>query len=29
MPYPVPLEFSRGTQLMIDMVFSQARDISW
>ncbi|MEC7763855.1 MAG: Gfo/Idh/MocA family oxidoreductase [Pseudomonadota bacterium] len=27
--YPVPLEFSQGTQAMIDMVFSHGRDISW
>ncbi len=27
-PYPAPLEFSRGTQAMIDMVFSQATDIT-
>lgn len=27
--YPVPLEFSRGTQAMIDMVFSHGRDISF
>jgi predicted dehydrogenase len=27
--YPAPLEFSRGTQAMIDMVFSHGRDITW
>lgn len=26
--HPAPLEFSRGTQAMIDMVFSQATDIT-
>ncbi len=27
--YPCPLEFTRGTQVMIDRAFDTARDISW
>ncbi|MAM61030.1 Gfo/Idh/MocA family oxidoreductase [Maritimibacter sp. UBA3975] len=27
--YPMPLEMSRGTQAMMDMVFASASDISW
>jgi len=26
-PYPCPLEFSKGTQAMIDMVFANAEEI--
>lgn len=28
-PYPCPLEFTRGTQVMIDRAFETAREISW
>ena len=28
-PYPCPLEFTRGTQVMIDAAFATAREIHW
>jgi hypothetical protein len=27
--YPCPLEFTRGTQVMIDAAFATAREIHW